>query len=155
MHNIYARFVLGYLLFLPFLPAFFLAIVVNVKIAKTNIGFLPLFFRIFANVITFFFAENILNMRKIFFFLFFLDNSIDTSYMGVIATILFLFTIMSKISLVILILFIGLVGRRLLFSAKYINRGGISKFIFSRVFIFFFGQLVVMEQLGINLLYIR
>lgn len=71
-----------------------------------------------------------------FFFLF--DNNIDSYYKKLLALTLFLSTIMPKIFLIILDLFINLVDRRLLLFTKCISKKSVNRLIFSGFFIRFF-----------------
>lgn len=114
MNKTCARFALRYLPFLLFLLAFFLVIVINIKVFKTNTSFFALFFRTFAIVIALFFAKKIFNIEEVFFFYF--SNDVDNYYKKILAIALFPSFMMPKISLIVLILFISLVDRRLLLS---------------------------------------
>lgn len=64
---------------------------------------------------------------------------------------MFFSTMAPETSLVILVFFISLVDEKLLFFTKCISKKSVSKFIFFKVFILFFGCFVVLEIFGINL----
>lgn len=93
------------------------------------------FFSILASVMTLFSIKKVLNIRKVFFFLF--NNDINIYYRRVLTTILSLSIIVPKTFLFVLVLFINLVDRRLLLSIKYISRENVSQLIFSNILIFF------------------
>lgn len=78
-------------------------------------------------------------MKEVFFLFFFLGNNINTSYKKVLAITLSLFIIVPKTSLIILVLLTGLMDRRLLLPTKCVNKTSLSKLIFSRVLILYFG----------------
>lgn len=84
---------------------------------------------------------------------FFHRNIIDTCYKKVVATTLFSFPIVPKTSLVFQVIFVmALVGERLLFATRFINKGSGSRLILSEVIILLFCQSIPLETLGINLL---
>lgn len=153
MYKTCARFIFKYSSFLPFSPLFFLATVTNIKITKINTSFWFLLFKTLNGIIAFSFTEKAFNVEKIFFFSF--NNEIDICYKRVFITTLLLFTIVPKTFLVVLFIFIGLVGRRLLLSTRCISKGDVSQLIFSRIIIFFLGLLSSSKALGINLLQVR
>lgn len=104
---------------------------------------------ILARIMVFLFIEEVFDIKKIIFFFF--GNNIDTYYRKVLTLTLFLFTIMPENFLVVLIFFVGLVDRRLFFSTRYVNRGGVNRFIFLGVFILLFCWFVASETPGIDL----
>lgn len=131
MYEICTRFISKYLYFSPFSPvllflvflaAFFLIVVIGLEITKTNTSFLAFsfFLRIFAEIIAFFFAKKVFNMGKIFFFCF--GNNVDICYKKILALTLFLSIIAPKTSLVVLIFFVRLMDRKLLFLTRYISK---------------------------------
>lgn len=145
IYKTHARFVFRYLPFssfsallpfLAFLTAFSLAAIIDIKVAKTNTSFLFFFLGIFTRVIAFLFAEKVFNMVEIFFFFF--NNDINTYYKEILASTLFLPTIVLKTSLVVLVFFINLIDKKLLFSIRYINKGNVSRLYFLKVFILLF-----------------
>ena len=153
MYRTCARFIFKYSPFSPFSPVFFVAIVTNIKMTKidTNIWFL--LFKTLNGIIAFSFTEKTFNMEKVFFFSF--NNDIDICYKRVLIITLLLFTIVPKTFLVVLVIFIGLVGKKLLLSTRYISKGDVSQLIFSRIIIFFLSLLSSSKALGINLLQVR
>lgn len=92
-------------------------------------------------------------MEKVIFLFF--GNNIDTCCRKVLVLNLSLSTITSKIFLMILILFIHLIGEKLLLPIKCVSREGTSGLILSKIIIIFFYWLVALEILDINLLYAR
>lgn len=153
IYRICVKFIPRYLLFLQFSPAFFLVAVTNIELIKTNISFLVLFFYNTYQHNSLFFAEKVLNIEKILFF--FYSNNINTCYSKILALILFPSSIALRMFLVILVYFIGLIDKRLLFFTKYISKRGINRFILPRVLIFLFYQILALEKLGINLLHTK
>ena len=75
------------------------------------------------------FAEEILNIEEVFFLFF--SNNIDIYYRKVLALILSLSTIAPKTFLVVLVFFLDLVGKKLLFLIRCISKENISRLIFS------------------------
>lgn len=108
--------------------------------------------RTFANVIDFLFAEKALNVGNVIFFFF--DNDIETYYREVLAMTLFLLIITLKTFLVVLVFFMVLVGRKLLFPTRYVSKGGVNRFIVPKVLIFILSWLIALEVLTINFLHI-
>lgn len=149
----YARFVFRYSLFLLFLSTFFLFAIINVEVIKTNTSFWLFFFKIFASIMAFFFAKKAFNIGEILFFLF--SNDIDTYYKKILATTLFLSTMAPKTSLIVLIFFISLMNRKLLFSTKYISKKNVNKLIFLKVFFLFFNWSITLKALSIYHSYTR
>lgn len=102
----------------------------------------------------FFFIVEAFDVRNVFFF--FLGNDINTYCRKVVAVILFAPLTIPKIFMVVLVFFIAfaLVGKRLLglFLTRYVSKEGVSKLIFSDVFIFSFCKPISLKILGINLL---
>ena len=84
------------------------------------------------------FAEELFNMRLIFFFLF--DKNVDIYYRKVLALTLFLSTTTLRTYLVILVFFVSLalVDEKLLLPIKYVSRGDVSRLIFFKVLILLF-----------------
>lgn len=138
---------LSFLLFSLFLPVllvltfsitFFLAIITDIKITKTNTSFLAFLFflKTSIRVIVFSSIKKIFNIREVFFFFF--NNNVDIYCRKVLVLIWSLFSMILKIFLIVLVVFISLVSEKLGFSNKYINKKAVSRFIFSKVFIFLF-----------------
>lgn len=99
------------------------------RLLRLTFVFWLFYLRTFADVIAFFFAEKIFNMRKVLFFC--LSNNVNTCYKEVLVLILSLSNITPRISLVVLDLFINLLGGKLLLLIKYVSRKDISRLIFS------------------------
>lgn len=109
--------------------------------------------KIFIRVLVFFFVEKLFNIEEVFFF--FIHNDIDTYCMKILASTLFPFTMTSKTSLVVLVFFVGLMSRRLLFFLGYINKEDVSKLILPIVFIRLFCKFVTLKTLCYNFIYVK
>ena len=168
IYGSYTRFVLRYSLFLLFLPfllfslfspfspfsiVFSLAIVTSMEVVKTDTSFLAFFLRTLPGIMAFSFTEEAFDIREVFFYFF--GNDVNICYRKILVLTLFLSTMAPKTFVVVLIFFIGLVDGRLLFSTKYISKGGVNRLIFFKVFIFFFCWPVTLEIPSINLSYIK
>lgn len=90
-------------------------------------------FRTLIGIMAFPFIEKAFKIKEVFFFL--LVNNIDIYCREILASTLFLSIIAARTALVVWISFVGLVDRRLLFSTKYVSRGGVSRLIFPGVLI--------------------
>lgn len=140
--------------FKHFQQSFFLLQLITQRLPKIIqvFYFYILFLRSFVKVMAFLFAVKVFNIEEIFFFCF--SNDFNTCCKKILALFLSLFIIMSKTFLVVLIFFINLtlICKKLLLFTKYVKKKGVSRFIFSRVFILFFCYFVTLKILGINLL---
>lgn len=95
--------------------------VINIEVIEINTSFLTIFFKILISIIVLCFIKKVFDIEEVFFFFIFFSNDIDIYCKKLLAIILCLSIIVPKIFLIILILFIGLIDKRLLLFTSYIG----------------------------------
>lgn len=117
---------------------------------RLTLVFWVFFLRTLAGIMAFLFAKKEFDVRKILFFLF--RDNINICCKYVLVLTLFLFIMVPRISLVVIVFFVGLMSRRLLFPTRYISERSVSRLIFSGVLILNFCWSVTSKTFSINLL---
>lgn len=117
---------------------------------RLTLVFWVFFLRTLAGIMAFLFAKKEFDVRKILFFL--SRDNINICCKYVLVLTLFLFIMVPRISLVVIVFFVGLMSRRLLFPTRYISERSVSRLIFSGVLILNFCWSVTSKTFSINLL---